>query len=166
MRGHGMRLTRRHTLAAGIIGLFLAALLVPVLGTAAAASDGPAPQNRNFTVSTVPLLVHEQTGTFGFLQQDFAPGGVLDGKEIYGFNPSQLTVQKYDRVHVTIVNPSDDPHTFTVPELGVNVVVDGQSANGVSFVASRAGAFTLVCTVTEHSPFMNGQLVVLPRVLE
>ena len=164
MRGHGMTLTRRHTLASGIVGLFAAALLLPVLGSSAAASDAAAPQNRNFTVSTVPLLVHEQTGTFGFLQQDFAPGGVLDGKEVYGFNPSQLTVQKNDRVHVTIVNPTGDPHTFTVPELGVNVAIDAQSANGVSFVASRAGAFTFVCTVSEHAPFMNGQLVVLPRV--
>ena len=162
MRGHGMRLTRRHALAAGILGLLVTALLLPALSGAAAANDGTtAPQNRNFTVAAVPLLVHEQTGIFGFLQQDFAPGGVLDGKEVYGFNPSQLSVLKGDRVHVTVVNP-----TFTLPDLGVNVIIDGGQANGVSFVASRVGAFTFVCTVAEHQPYMTGQLVVMPRPLE
>jgi len=167
MRGHGMRLTRRHALAAGILGLLLTALLLPALSGAAAANDGTtAPQNRNFTVAAVPLLVHEQTGIFGFLQQDFAPGGVLDGKEVYGFNPSQLSVLKGDRVHVTVVNPTNDPHSFTLPDLGVNVIIDGGQANGLSFVASRVGAFTFVCTVAEHQPYMTGQLVVMPRPLE
>lgn len=167
MRGHGMRLRRRHTLAAGVLVLLVAVLLIPALTGAAAANDGSStPQNRNFTVAAVPLLVHEQTGIFGFLQQDFAPGGVLDGKEVYGFNPSQLVVQKGDRVHVTIVNPTNDPHSFTVPDLGVNVLIDGGQANGVSFVASRVGAFTLMCTVAEHQPYMSGQVVVLPRSLD
>src|SRR5207302_7658415 len=100
MRGNGMRLTRRHALAAGILGLLVTALLLPALSGAAAANAGTtAPQNRNFTVATVPLLVHEQTGTFGFLQQDFAAGGLLDGKEVYGLTASQLAVQRGDRLH-------------------------------------------------------------------
>src|SRR5438132_14110662 len=108
MRGNGMRLTRRHALAAGLLGLLVTALLLPALSGAAAANEGTtAPQNRNFTVATVPLLVHEQTGTFGFLQQDCAAGDLLDGKDAYGFTPSELAVQKGDRVHVPVVNPTN-----------------------------------------------------------
>lgn len=157
-----MRLTRGRTAAVGVTGIVSAALAL-VLHTAGAAADGsPVAQTRNFTVAAVPLLVHEQTGIYGFLQPAFAPGGVLDGKEVYGWNPSHLVVQKGDRVHVAIVNPTGDPHTFTAPDLSVNAFIDAGQTNSISFVANRTGAFTFMCTVSEHAPYMNGQVVVLP----
>jgi hypothetical protein len=38
-------------------------------------SQASTPQTRDFTMVTVPLLVKESTGTFDFLNKDFAPGG-------------------------------------------------------------------------------------------
>ena len=49
-------------------------------------------------VTTVPLLVHEQRKTFPFLAAAFAKGGVLDGKEVYAFSPSTITVVEGDTI--------------------------------------------------------------------
>jgi hypothetical protein len=60
------------------------------------------PRTRQFTVTTVPLLVKELAPTYPFLAKDFAKGGVLDGKEVYAFEPSTLTVYAGD----TLVRPA------------------------------------------------------------
>jgi plastocyanin len=120
------------------------------------------PQVREFTITTVPLLVHEQTGTFDYLTQDFGTKGVLAGKEVWGFSPSSLTVYAGDTVRVTLVNPSGDDHTFTLPSVGFNLVVKALSLAHGNFVAPKVGPYQFICTFAEHAPYMNGQLVVLP----
>jgi len=148
------------------------ALVVVMLGAAIAAGAGVlarsastssyTPQTRTYTITAVPVLVHEMQSTLPYLQKDFAPGGVLDGKEVYGFMPSTLTVYQGDTLNLTLVNPADDPHTFTISEFGVNAQMPGTSSTTTSFVASKAGIYTYVCEEAEHVPFMYGQLVVLP----
>jgi hypothetical protein len=54
------------------------------------------PQGREITVTTIPLLVRESEGKNAFLQSDFAKGGVLEGKEVYAFSPSTITVVEGD----------------------------------------------------------------------
>ena len=56
--------------------------------SAPARERGYVPRVRALTVTTVPLLVREQQGVFPFLKQDFAKGGLLEGKEVYAFSPS------------------------------------------------------------------------------
>jgi plastocyanin len=131
----------------------------------AAAQTAYQPQTRTFTVTSVPLAVHEMQGSMDFLQKDFAKGGILDGKEVYGFYPSDLIVYQGDTVNLTLVNPEDDPHTFTITELGVNVEMKAQSTTKASFVASKAGTYQFICAEPEHMPYMWGQLVVLPDSL-
>lgn len=130
----------------------------------AAATPAPtyAPRTDVFIVTTVPLLVHEQQDTLDYLKKDFAAGGLLDGKEVYGFYPSTLTVYQGDTVKITWVNPADDPHTIVIPGTGVSATVNGESKVDSTFVASAPGIFYMGCTVDEHSPYMWGQLVVLP----
>src|SRR5581483_4075326 len=77
------------------------------------------PRTRELTVTTVPLLVKESATIFPFLKADFAKGGVLDGKEVYAFSPSTLTVVQGDTVHFTFINPEDDVHSFVLPDLAV-----------------------------------------------
>lgn len=120
------------------------------------------PQVRDFTVTTVPLLVHEQAGTFDYLKQDFGKNGVLADKEVWGFSPSSLTVYAGDTVRITLVNPSGDDHTFTLPTVGFNLDVKALSVAHGSFVAPKVGPYQFICTFAEHAPYMNGQLVVLP----
>ena len=62
------------------------------IGRANARTSRYSPQIRTITITTVPLLVKEQQGVLPFLKEDFAKGGVLDGKEVYAFSPSTVTV--------------------------------------------------------------------------
>jgi plastocyanin len=142
-----------------------AAVTRPIVSRAASATRPVStyrPQMRDFTITTVPFLVHEQSGTFDYLTRDFSKKGVLAGKEVWGFSPSSLTVYAGDTVRITLVNPSGDDHTFTLPSVGFNLVVKALSVAHGTFVAPKVGPYEFVCTFAEHAPYMNGQLVVLP----
>jgi len=117
------------------------------------------PRARELTVTTVPLLVKEQGTVLPFLKADFAKGGVLDGKEVYGFSPSTLTVVEGDTIHFTFINPEDDQHSFVLPDLVVDL--PPQQATHATYVAKHAGVYPFVCAVMSHLPMMAGQLVVL-----
>lgn len=117
------------------------------------------PVARSITITTVPLLVKEQAKTFPFLAADFAKGGVLDGKEVYGFSPSTITVVQGDTINFSFINPEDDDHSFVLPDLAV--ALKPQSVTHAQYVARRVGIFTFLCSIAAHTPMMNGQLVVL-----
>jgi plastocyanin len=121
------------------------------------------PRSRTITITTVPLLVKEQTSVLAFLKEDFAKGGVLDGKEVYGFSPSSVTVVEGDTVHFTFINPEDDLHTFVLPDLVV--ALPPQKITTATYVARRAGIYPFVCSVKSHLPMMSGQLIVLPGAM-
>jgi uncharacterized cupredoxin-like copper-binding protein len=148
----------------GAVILVLAIVLTAAIGVKAfATAPQYAPQTRTMTIIEVPLVVHEMQDTLDYLKVDFAAGGVLEGKEIYGFYPSTITVYKGDTLNLTIVNPADDDHTFTMTGMAaVDSVTKGRSVNKLSFVAKQAGIFTFYCNEPEHAPYMWGQLVVLP----
>ncbi len=118
------------------------------------------PQVREVTLTAVPLLTKELQSVYPFLRDSFAPGGVLEGKEIYAFVPSTVTVVEGDTVHFTLVNPEDDEHKFVLDDLVVDL--PGQTVNRATWVARRAGVFTFSCVMPGHVPYMYGQLVVLP----
>lgn len=118
------------------------------------------PRARELTVTTVPLLVKEDQSLYPFLQTAFAKGGVLEGKEVYAFSPSTLTVVEGDTIHFTFINPEDDEHSFVLPDLAVQL--PGGTVRHATYVAKHAGIFPFVCAVPSHLPMMAGQLVVLP----
>lgn len=143
--------------------LVLALLLACGVGGCGSAPSAPrayVPQVRELRLTTVPLLTKELATIYPFLQQDFAPGGVLDGKEIYAFVPSTLVAVEGDTLHFTFVNPEDDAHTFVLQ--GLVVQLPPQSVTQASYEAKQAGVFTFACVVPAHLPAMYGQLVVLP----
>jgi uncharacterized cupredoxin-like copper-binding protein len=148
-------------LGAGVLGVFAAAL---ALGCASGSTPAPyTPQERSFVLTTVPLLTKEMTKIYPFLREDFARGGVLEGREVYAFLPSTLTVVEGDTIHFTLVNPEDDAHDFVLPDLVV--ALPGQSVTEATWRADRAGTFPFVCTIPAHMPAMYGQLVVLPEAV-
>lgn len=134
-------------------------------GRAAPKGAAPAYQAhvRELTVTTVPLLVKEEATVYPFLKTDFAKGGVLEGKEVYAFSPSTLTVVEGDTIHFTFVNPEDDVHSFVLPDFAVSL--PGQRVTTATYVARRAGVFPIVCAIRSHLPMMSGQLVVLPAAV-
>ena len=117
------------------------------------------PVARAITVTTVPLLVKEQAKLFPFLAPAFAKGGVLDGKEVYAFSPSTISVVQGDTIQFTFVNPEDDVHSFVLPDF--TVALPGGKTTTATYVAKRAGIFPILCAVQSHLPMMSGQLIVL-----
>jgi uncharacterized cupredoxin-like copper-binding protein len=123
------------------------------------ASRAYVPRVREITVTTVPLLVREQQSVFPFLAKDFGKGGVLDGKEVYAFSPSTVTVVEGDTIRFTLINPEDYDHSFVLPDLVVPL--PPQQTTRVTYVPKHAGIYPILCAVPKHLPMMSGQLVVL-----
>jgi plastocyanin len=151
-------------------------LLAAVSACARPARSGSAtpytPRARELTVTTVPLLVREARTVYPFLAADFARGGVLEGKEVYAFSPSTLTVVEGDTVHFTFINPEDDEHwfflpdcteedkeSFVLPECAMRL--PPQTETHATYIARHAGIYPFMCIVVKHVPMMHGQLVVL-----
>jgi hypothetical protein len=137
-----------------------APLLAALLAGCGSPPAAGRPQTRDFTITAVPLLTRELERVYGFLAGDFAPGGVLEGKEVYAFEPSSITVYEGDTLALTLVNPEDDAHSFVLP--GLSVALPPQSTVAASWVARTAGTYRYLCAVPAHLPFMYGTLVVLP----
>lgn len=117
------------------------------------------PRRRTVVITTVPLLVKEQTKLFPFLAKDFGAGGVLDGKEVYAFSPSTITVIAGDTLALTLINPEDDDHAFAMSDFLIKLPPQGKV--DTMYVARRPGVYEFSCTVPAHIPMMRGQLVVL-----
>ena len=118
------------------------------------------PRVRDLTITAAPLLTKELARVYPFLVRDFAPGGILEGKEVYGFTPSTLVAYEGDTLRFTLLNPEDDEHTFVLP--GLAVLLHGQSVTHATYVARDVGVLTFVCNLPAHVPTMYGELVVLP----
>ncbi len=117
------------------------------------------PHTRFVTVTTVALMVREHATVLPFLERDFARGGVLDGKEVYGFMPSTITVVAGDTIHFHFVNPEDDEHNFVLPDFFVKL--PGQTIVDTTYVPGGPGVYDFACAIPAHLPMMHGQLVVL-----
>jgi len=77
------------------------------------------------------------------------------------FIPSQITVNKGDRVRLTITSV-DVPHGFALSEYGINQVLNPGQPVTVEFVADKEGTFNTFCSVScgiGHSG-MRGSLIV------
>lgn len=118
------------------------------------------PQTRALTLTAVPLLTKELKPIYPFLVSDFGRGGVLEGKEVYAFLPTNLTVVEGDTVNFTLINPEDDVHSFVLGSL--KVAMPPQSTVNADYIARSPGIFRYYCNIPTHGPMMYGQLVVLP----
>lgn len=158
--------SRRNVLKAGLAAnaaVSLAALTEHARVSAQSATPAAyKPQTRDITISMVPLLVHEQSSLLPYLSQAFANGGVLYQKEIYAFMPPTTVCYAGDTLNISIINPANDPHTFTVMETSQSVRVDGASTGAIVLKNLPAGIYTVMCAEPEHMPYMWGQIVVLP----
>lgn len=118
------------------------------------------PRTRKVTITAIPLLVKEDAARFPFLRRDFAPGGVLDGHEVYGFSPSTITVVSGDTLDLDLINPEDDPHSFVLMSLAVRMPPQGRVH--ATWVAPAPGIYRFECAIPAHLPMMAGEVVVLP----
>lgn len=71
---------------------------------------------------------------------------------------ARLLHARHGDLEVTFANTDAVTHTFTVPELGVDLVVASGEAGTASFRA-RPGTYRYLCTVPGHDgPGMRGEL--------
>ena len=77
--------------------------------------------------------------------------GVLDvGMRNYLYEPKSFEFKVGETVEFRLLSV-DEPHTFTVKELGINWVVPKEDEPQVqTFTFDKAGTFRLVCTITGH----------------
>jgi plastocyanin len=118
------------------------------------------PHVRELTITTLPILTKEIAAVYPFVKEDMAKGGVLEGKEVYAFEPSTLTVFEGDTISLTLINPEDDVHGFVLPDLAVGL--KPQSVTHATYVAKKADLYLFKCSQSTHLPSMYGTLVVLP----
>ena len=141
--------------------LLVGLTLFSVVGcTKAATTTSYVPQTRNFTIATVATLTNEQAAAV----PSYAPVVQKMGED-YSFSPDVITVYQGDTVNLDIYNlQPDDPHTFSLtgPYGNVNVTIEANTDQKVSFVASSVGEFEFHCLEPGHLPFMYGELIVLP----
>lgn len=68
------------------------------------------------------------------------PGGSGE----YAFAPSEMTFSVGDTISFSLAAETEF-HTFTVDDLGIDVSVDGETTETLSFTFAEAGTFELVC---------------------
>ena len=137
----------------------LLAMVVAALPAACRPAPSYVPRTRDVVITAVPLLTKEMQAIYPFLRQDFAPGGVLDGKEVYAFVPGTVTVMAGDTLRLMLLNPEDDAHTFVMA--GLALALPGQSRTDTTYVARTPGIYPFFCSLPAHAPMMHGELVVL-----
>lgn len=86
-------------------------------------------------------------------------------KNIRAFNvlnePETLTVKKGTSVKITIENKSPISEGFSIDEYGIKEVIKPKETKTVSFVANKAGAFTIWCQLHPKNIHLPGSLNVL-----
>ena len=64
----------------------------------------------------------------------------------FEFNPAAITVNKGDRVKITITS-LDVSHGFRINEFNVNAKIEPGKPATVEFIADKSGTFTFFCSV-------------------
>lgn len=79
----------------------------------------------------------------------------------YVWQPAQIVVDEGDEVTLEFVGIHGASHPTRIEGLGLSFNLQRGRAHRISFVASKAGRFRIVCDT--HHPSMTGEIVVLPK---
>ncbi len=78
----------------------------------------------------------------------------------YIFNPTQVIVNKGEKVTLKILGINGSKHTVSIERYAKKPFsIKRGKLTEVSFVADKAGVFRIVCS--EHPPSMTGEIIVL-----
>ena len=98
-------------------------------------------------------------------------GNVIDVQaSMSGFDQKEIRVKVGEPVTIRLTSLDNEHHTdgggkhqWAVDELGVDIVVQPESSNYMTFTPTKAGTFTFYCDICcggKANPTMNGQLIV------
>lgn len=92
----------------------------------------------------------------------FSEGHPRAGQQVnaYRWDPGTIVVKQGEKVELRFFGVNGDKHDFSLEGYPVSGVVVRGEETIVSFVADKAGIFTLNCL--SHPPRMTANLVVLP----
>lgn len=79
----------------------------------------------------------------------------------FSFSPNPIRLKTNERVRLKI-NSTDVTHGFSVPELGIDEIIEPGKETIVDFIPTKAGKFTLLCSIecgTGHTG-MRGEIIV------
>lgn len=75
--------------------------------------------------------------------------------------PETLTVRKGTKVNITIENKSPISEGFTIDEYEIKDIIKAGETKVISFVADKAGAFTIWCQLHPKNIHLSGSLNVI-----
>ncbi len=83
---------------------------------------------------------------------------VVSKKLEWRFDPESITVNKCDRVHITVINEDTFDHGFAIDALGISQRLPASGRIEVDFVASKEGEFPFYCSVSCSDSKATGNL--------
>ncbi|MBI4415990.1 MAG: cupredoxin domain-containing protein [Euryarchaeota archaeon] len=120
--------------------------------TALGRTPAAAPTDRTIVMTAV-----EYKGTFG--EGESQPAGTV--VKAYRWDPSYIVVNKGDRVTLKVFGVNGDQHPSTIDGYDITFTVKRGEWTTVTFTASKAGTFEIVCHVPEHTETMHAYLYVV-----
>jgi plastocyanin len=79
----------------------------------------------------------------------------------YSFTPEIIEVAVGQEVKLTVTNTGRLAHTFTAPDLGIDLDVAGGKSATTTFTPAEGGEFELTCTSAGHEQLgMTGKIIV------
>lgn len=148
----------------GIVVILAATLSFTVL-TAAPTFSATTPKTDHFYLLQIGNSTNSGGGGYhGFAAASDPPscsgGPVCFNGTVPG--PS-MTVNQGDVVNITVHNIANITHTFTITQLGVNIINAAGQTQSVQFTADMPGSFQFYCTQDDHVGFgMYGTFTVNP----
>lgn len=144
----------------GLTALMLIGVLVVVAGCARPAYPTPAkPQPTTPAAVATPTPIEPTTPRVATPTPTSAVPEVRITGTYPAFNPS--TVQAPKGKSKFVFRSTDRPHTFTVPELNINIAVGAGQQGNMEVNLEKEGTFTFYCAVPGHrGAGMEGKLQV------
>lgn len=145
-------ITKRTLFALGALGVV--GLLLGAFAFATALGRAPSPTSVD---RTVIMAAVEYKGTFG--ANESQPAGTV--VKAYRWDPSYLVVNRGDRVALKIFGVNGAEHPTTIDGYDLSFSVKRGEWTTVTFTASKAGTFEMVCHVPEHTATMHAYIHVV-----
>ncbi len=82
----------------------------------------------------------------------------VEAKDDLKFTPDTITVKAGQPVDLTLVNNGTLDHTFTIPDLSIEVIMRAGETNRITFTAPKPGEYRIICGI--HFDKMQAKLIV------
>ncbi|MCL1587836.1 MAG: cupredoxin domain-containing protein [Actinomycetia bacterium] len=124
---------------------------------------GPFNQMRSGHAGVGPGMMFGSSG-YGSSQPDSTISGAAEVSvtlDDFAISPSPVVITAGQATNFTVTNPGAAPHDFTVPDLGIRIVVAPGETVTAGIDAQPAGTYETLCSVPGHASLgMVGTFVV------